>query len=119
MVLLDFWFINCGWCQAIIPEMVQTYNKLHGMGVEIVGINGEDAEETLRPFLTEKKITWPQTIQYKNDSSVHKLYRVRSFPIYYLIDRDGKIAARREGGEGILAEVERLVGPSSATLTRP
>ena len=119
VVLLDFWFINCGWCQAIIPEMVQTYNKLHGMGVEIVGINGEDAEETLRPFLTEKKITWPQTIQYKNDSSVHKLYRVRSFPIYYLIDRDGKIAARREGGEGILAEVERLVGPSSATLTRP
>ena len=108
VVLLNFWFINCGWCQAIIPAMVQAYSELRGMGVEIVGINGEDAEEALRPFLAERKITWIQTIQDKNDGPIHKLYRVNRFPIYYLIDRDGNIATRREGGEGILAEVERL-----------
>ena len=99
--------------------MVQTYDKLHGMGLEIIGINGVDSEETLRPFLAEKKITWPQTIQYKTDSKVYKLYRVSAAPIYYLIDRDGKIAAQREGGEGILAEVVRLVDPSSDAFTRP
>ena len=119
VVLLDFWFINCVWCQQIIPEMVQTYNKLHGMGLEIIGINGVDAEETLRPFLAEKKITWPQTIQHKTDSPVYKLYRVSTAPIYYLIDRDGKIAAQREGGEGILTEVERLVDPYSDVFATP
>ena len=61
----------------------------------------------------------PQTIQYKTDSPVFKLYRVSAAPIYYLIDRDGKIAAQREGGEGILAEVVRLVDPSSDAFTRP
>ena len=120
VVLLDFWFMSCVWCQEIIPEMVQTYNELHGKGLEIIGINGVDSEETLRPFLAEKKITWPQTIQHKTDSPVYKRYRVSAAPIYYLIDRDGKIAAQREGGEGILAEVVRLVaGPSSAVFTRP
>lgn len=111
VVLLDFWTINCGWCQAGIPAMVQAYGKLHGMGVEIVGINGEDAEETLRTFLAEKKMTWTQTIQDKNDGPIHKLYRVDSFPAYYLIGRDGKLVSRRlEGGDedDILAELERL-----------
>ena len=119
VILLDFWFMSCGACQAIIPEMVQTYDKLHGMGLEIIGINGVDSEETLRPFLAEKKIAWPQTIQHKTDSPVYKRYRVSAAPIYYLIDRDGKIAAQREGGEGILAEVVRLVDSSSDAFTRP
>ena len=108
VVLLDFWIINCGWCQAIIPAMVQAHSELQGTGVEIVGINGQDGEEALRPFLAERKMTWTQTIQHKSDGPIHKLYRVSSYPIYYLIGRDGKIAARREGGEGILAEVERV-----------
>jgi thiol-disulfide isomerase/thioredoxin len=105
---LDFWNINCGWCQAIIPDMVQAHSKLHGIGVQILGINGEDPDAALRPFLAQKKIPWTQTVQHKNDGPIHKLYRVTSFPTYYLIGRDGRIAARLEGGDDVLAELERL-----------
>jgi thiol-disulfide isomerase/thioredoxin len=111
VVLLDFWMINCGWCQEGIPTMVEAYRRLYGMGVEIIGINGEDAEDLLRPFLAGKNMTWPQTVQDKDDGPIHKLYRVGSFPAYYLIDRDGKLASRRlEGGaeDEILKWAERL-----------
>ena len=114
VVLLDFWMINCGYCQEGIPKMVKAYRKLNGMGMEIIGIDGEDAEGALRSFLAEKDITWPQTIQDKDDGPIHKLYRVGSFPAYYLIGRDGKLASRRLVGgaeDEILAWAERLAAP--------
>ena len=91
--------------------MVEAYRRLHGMGVEIIGINGEDAEDRLRAFLAGKNMAWPQTLQDKDDGPIHKLYRVGSFPAYYLIGRDGKLASRRlEGGaeDELLAWAERL-----------
>ncbi|HEY1339006.1 MAG TPA: TlpA disulfide reductase family protein [Bryobacteraceae bacterium] len=113
VVLLDFWMISCGWCQEGIPAMVEAYRKLHPIGVEIIGINGEDAEGPLRAFLAEKNMTWPQTIQYRDDSPIHKSYRVRGFPAYYLIGKDGKLESRRLIGgaeEDLLAEAERIAG---------
>lgn len=115
VVLLDFWTISCGWCQDGIPSMVGAYRNLHRMGVEIIGINGEDDAATLRPFLAAKNMTWPQTIQDKDDGPIHKLYRVRSFPAYYLIGRDGKLASHRLAGGAeneILSWAERLAKPT-------
>jgi peroxiredoxin len=120
VVLLDFWMISCGWCQQGIPTMVQAYRKLHDMGMEIIGINGEDAEGPLRSFLAEKNVTWPQTIQDKDGGPIHKLYRAEGFPTYYLIGRDGKLASRRLIGgaeDDILAEAERLA--SAPQQVRP
>jgi len=121
VVLLDFWMITCGWCQEGIPKMVDAYRKLRGTGLEIIGINGEDAESPLRSFVAEKNMTWPQTIQDKDDGPVHKLYRVGSFPAYYLIGTDGKLASRRlDGGaeDELLAWAEQLAGATQHTPGR-
>lgn len=118
VVLLDFWMINCGWCQVGIPTMVDAYRRLHGMGVEIIGMNGEDAESPLRSFLAGRNMTWPQTIQDKDDGPIHKLYKVGGFPAYYLIGRDGKLASRRlDGGaeDELLAWAERLASATQQT----
>jgi peroxiredoxin len=111
VVLLDFWMISCGWCQVGIPRMVEVYRRLHSMGLEIIGINGADAESQLRSFLAEKNMTWPQTVQDKNGGPIHKLYRVAGFPSYYLIGRDGKLVSRLQAGgaeEELLGWAERL-----------
>ena len=118
VVLLDFWMIGCGWCQVGIPTMVDAYRRLHGLGLEIIGINGEDAESPLRSFLAEKNMTWPQTIQDKDDGPIHKLYRVDSFPASYLIGRDGKLASRRLMGgaeDELLAWAERIASATQKT----
>ena len=121
VVLLDFWMISCGWCQVGIPRMVDAYRRLHSMGLEIIGINGEDAESPLRSFLTEKNMTWPQTIQDKDDGPIHKLYRVAGFPAYYLIGRDGKLVSRLQAGgdeEELFGWAERLARATQQTPAR-
>jgi peroxiredoxin len=118
VVLLDFWMISCGWCQVGIPRMVDVYRRLHSMGLEIIGINGADAENELRSFLAGKNMTWPQTVQDKNGGPIHKLYRVAGFPSYYLIGRDGKLVSRLQAGgaeEELLGWAERLARATQKT----
>ncbi len=109
IVLLDFWTISCGPCQAAIPKLVAAYAKYHHEGFEIVGINGEDSADTLRPFLKKKGIFWPQTAQEKTDGPIHKLYRYDSWPTYYLVGRDGTILLRRLGNEDFVDQLDRLL----------
>ncbi len=108
VVLLDFWAISCGPCQAAIPKLTEAYARYHDKGLEIVGINGEDSAGTLRPFLKDKRMSWPQTVQEKTDGPIHKLYRYDSWPTYYLVGRDGTILVRWLGNEDFLSQLARF-----------
>ena len=107
LLLLDFWFINCGPCQQAIPKLVAAYGKFHARGFEIIGINGEDKAEALRPFLAQKKMPWPQVVE-DFEGPIHTKYRINSAPTYYLVGPDGKIIARRLGADDFLADLEKL-----------
>jgi peroxiredoxin len=108
LVLLDFWFINCGPCQQAVPKLVEAYEKFHSKGLEIVGIDGEDSTEDVKRFMSQRKITWPQTVQEKSEGPIHQAYRFDSAPTYYLVGPDGKILARRLGQEDFLKDLDKL-----------
>src|SRR5581483_5169707 len=61
LVLIDFWGSWCFPCVVEAPKMVETYNKLHDKGFEIIGIDRSDKEETVRKFIADKNMTWVQT----------------------------------------------------------
>ncbi|HEU0172742.1 MAG TPA: TlpA disulfide reductase family protein [Blastocatellia bacterium] len=109
VVLLDFWFIGCGPCQAAIPELMELYEQYHSKGLEIIGINCADTKEALQKFLAEKRMNWPQTIEGNSDGPIQKLYQFYAAPTYFLIDRDGKISVRKSGGMNFRAELEKLL----------
>jgi peroxiredoxin len=111
VVLLDFWYINCGPCQLAIPKLIDLYERYHAKGLEIIGINGEDTKEEIQKFLDEKKMkmNWPQTVQEKTGGPIHDLYQFFAAPTYFLIDRDGKISVRKSGEMNFRAELEKLL----------
>jgi hypothetical protein len=51
-------------------------------------------------------MTWPQ-IREDMGRPVQKLFRVESFPAYFLIDREGKIIANSIKPRELIGEIER------------
>jgi thiol-disulfide isomerase/thioredoxin len=110
VVLLNFWGVWCSPCVAAVPKLVEAYEKYGGRGFEIIGIDADDTEETLRKFIAEKKLAWAQTRE-ENSGPIHRLHRVAVWPRYFLVGKDGKIVAAATGGSrmDLMAELEKLL----------
>lgn len=86
-VVLNFWATWCGPCIEEIPEFVRLYKETPRSDLEIVGISDE-AEETLRPFVAEKAMTYP-VVSAKELPAPYG--QIEVIPTTFFIDRKGVI----------------------------
>ena len=99
LLLVEFWGTWCGPCQSEAPRMVKLYRATRRDQLEFLGIDNDSSEKTLRQFLTQFGMKWPQ-IREPMEGALQRLYRVAGFPTYYLIGRSGEILATwQEAGE--------------------
>jgi len=89
VVLLDFWSQHCGHCVEAAPRLAALHARLRDRGFEIVGVSVDPALEA-RSFAAANGQVWPQILDAE-DGPVTTLYRVRSYPRYFLIDAAGVI----------------------------
>jgi thiol-disulfide isomerase/thioredoxin len=113
VVLLDFWASWCSPCRAEAPKLVEAYRRLRGQGFEIIGIDTEDALSAFQQFTRERGMTWPQTRENKK-GPLNSLFRVWSYPTYFIVGRDGSILANRIT-ENLVTEVESQVNSARDT----
>ncbi|HEV8145628.1 MAG TPA: TlpA disulfide reductase family protein [Bryobacteraceae bacterium] len=90
MLLVEFWATSCAPCRAEAPRMVEFYRTLAHDKIEFLGVSSDESESTLRKFLGEFAINWPQ-IQEPFEGPIHKLYRVAGEPTYILVGAGGEI----------------------------
>jgi peroxiredoxin len=90
MVLVEFWSTSCGPCRAEAPRMVELYKGLDRDKIEFLGVSSDESEATLREFLGEFKLTWPQ-VREPFEGPIHQVYRVAAEPTYFLIGADSSI----------------------------
>jgi len=96
VVLLNFWATWCAPCQAEMPRFLQWQEKYSGQGLSIVGVSMDDDSETVQSFLRRKKLNYPVVM---GDEKLGLAYGgVLGLPVTYLIDRNGVIRARYQGG---------------------
>jgi peroxiredoxin/outer membrane lipoprotein-sorting protein len=96
-VLVNFWFINCGYCLMELPELVALHKELKDQGLELLTVNDEDALDDVLGFLKRSGYAFP--VAMDGDKSVAKAFRVESWgrPITFLLDSDGKVSHSQVG----------------------
>jgi peroxiredoxin len=113
VVVLNFWATWCHGCRAEIPWLMEFAGKYRDKGLAVIGVSmDEDGWKSVRPFLREKQINYPVVIG--TEQLAQKYGGVEAMPLTYLIDRQGKIAAKHVGLMGKQAleeEILRLLGP--------
>ena len=108
VVLIDFYGFWCGPCRASLPHL-RELAELHGeKPFAILGVNHGDAPEAYKRGLEEHGITWTSAFQGQK-AAISELYGIRVFPTFFLIDRQGVIAAKGHSSADVAAEIERLL----------
>jgi len=94
VILLDFWFSNCGPCLTEMDKYISLYKEYNKLGFEIVSISSDKTSKinSWKSVITEKGFNW---VHYLDENAVetHKI-NIRSFPTTFLLGKDGKIIKR-------------------------
>ena len=108
-VLIDFWASWCGPCRQENPNVVKVYNEFKQKGFDVLGVSLDRSKADWLEAIAKDKLTWTHVSDLKFwESAVAAQYGVRSIPMNFLLDKDGKIIAKNLRGDELekkLAEV--------------
>ncbi len=76
-----------------VPLLKELYAQYKDQGVVFIGISLDEDQKKLEEMVASKGISWPQVRDA--DGSLVTLFNIKGTPTYYLLDRDGRIAAKR------------------------
>jgi len=113
VVLIDFWASWCKPCRIENPNVVRLYNRYKDQGFEIYGVSLDKNKNNWVSAIKQDGLEWPQVsdLQFWN-SSVVKLYDIKSIPQTYLIDEYGIIIAKGLRGQALEAKLAEVLGDS-------
>jgi hypothetical protein len=70
--------------------------------------------DELKAFTEKHKMPWRQVIEDDKGGAITMLYRVRGWPTYYVVGRDGAILANSvRPSEALGALLEKTLGPAT------
>jgi peroxiredoxin len=75
-----------------VPLLKELYAHYRDQGVAVIGISLDEELKPVQEMVAAKGMSWPQI--HDADDSLVKLFNVKGTPTYYLLDREGKIAAK-------------------------
>jgi len=83
--------------------------KLHSeKPFAIIGVNTGDSPEVFRQGVEDHGVSWITAYQGRK-RPIADLFRVSAYPTYYLLDVDGKIAAKGHSSKTIEKELDKLL----------
>ncbi|KAF1030034.1 MAG: Thiol-disulfide oxidoreductase ResA [Burkholderia plantarii] len=105
--LVNFWATSCETCMKEMPQMVDTYNRYKGKGLEFVAVAmSYDSPMYVANYTQTRKLPFQVAL---DDGSVAKQFgNVQLTPTTFVVDKNGKIL-KRYVGEPQFAELDQLL----------
>jgi thiol-disulfide isomerase/thioredoxin len=110
VVLIDFWASWCGPCRKENPNVVNIYGKYHDKGFEVFSVSLDKERGSWLAAIAKDNLIWPDHVSdlkyWKSEGAA--AYGVTSIPFTVLIDKKGKIVAKKLRGEELESKVKEL-----------
>ncbi len=97
VVVLDFWAPWCIPCRASFPFLDGLQSKYQQQGLSVVGLTLEQSLEPVFAFLDAVPVRF--AVVRDASGQAGEAYGVVAMPTTLLLDRDGNVVARFEGGD--------------------
>ena len=96
VVVLDFWGTWCPPCVESVPSLRSLHKKFSKEpSFVMIGVSSDSDADKWKAFTTSEKMVWPQYLD--RDREVQRLFSVRAFPTYIVIDHEGIMRFRSSG----------------------
>lgn len=113
VVMVNFWATSCVTCIKEMPDMVKTYNKFQGKGLEFVAVAmSYDPPNYVLNYAQTRSL--PFKVALDTDGAVAKAFGdIKLTPTTFVIDKKGNIV-KRYVGEPDFAELHQLLDKALA-----
>ena len=106
VVLLNFWATWCAPCRIEMPRFGQWQRQYGPEGLQVLGISMDDSSGAVRTVVQQMRLPYPIMM---GDAKLGELYGgVLGLPVTFLIDRDGIVRQRFDGGAHLPA-IEKTI----------
>jgi thiol-disulfide isomerase/thioredoxin len=109
VILLEFWFKNCGSCVMAIPDLNKIKTKFEKDNFKIYGIEFIEnySKGDLKKYITDQKILYPNLYKGK---AIASNYGITSAPTFMIIDKNGTIIHIKSGfSEENMNEINAII----------
>jgi len=110
VVLIDFWASWCGPCRKENPNVVAIYGKYHDKGFEVFSVSLDKDRSSWLAAIAKDNLSWPNHVSDLKywKSAGAATYGVTSIPFTVLVDKKGRIVAKKLRGEELENKVKEL-----------
>ena len=95
VVVLNVWASWCDPCVDELPLLQRTQERIQAQGATLLGVNTKDFTDEALAMERRFKLTFPSLCD--RDGTFVREYGTTAYPETFVIDRQGRVAAKRRG----------------------